>query len=217
MGPTTNRSMDTGSPPSTSPEGTTTAAREEIGQLKETAGEAARDVAGTAKEKASEVTSDARRQTAQLAGQTRDQLVEQAGQQKDRAAEGLRAVAAELQEMAEHGQSGLGSQLAQQGAQFSHRTADFLQQHEPAELLDEVRGFARRRPGTFLLGAAVLGVVAGRLSRALASGGTGTSSGSPMSRPLSKSTPDEYLVSPPPEFATPPVTTTGSATPGAER
>ena len=40
-----------------------------------------------------------------------------------------------------------------------------LQNREPAELLDEVRSFARRKPGLFLLGAAAAGVVAGRLTR----------------------------------------------------
>jgi hypothetical protein len=45
-------------------------------------------------------------------------------------------------------------------------------------LLDEVRGFARRKPGTFLLVAAAAGVVAGRLTRALAAGGTDTQSNS---------------------------------------
>jgi hypothetical protein len=42
--------------------------------------------------------------------------------------------------------------------------ATFLQNREPADLLDEVRSFARRRPGTFLLGAALAGVLAGRLT-----------------------------------------------------
>jgi hypothetical protein len=39
-----------------------------------------------------------------------------------------------------------------------------LQNREPAELLEEVRSFARRKPGLFLLGAAAAGVLAGRLT-----------------------------------------------------
>jgi hypothetical protein len=42
-----------------------------------------------------------------------------------------------------------------------------LQNREPAQLLDEVRSFARRKPGTFLIGAALLGVAAGRLTRGI--------------------------------------------------
>jgi hypothetical protein len=43
--------------------------------------------------------------------------------------------------------------------------AGWLEQREPGELLDEVRALARRKPGTFLLGALAAGVVAGRLTR----------------------------------------------------
>ena len=46
-----------------------------------------------------------------------------------------------------------------------HDLAGWLDQRDPGELLDEVRGIARRKPGTFLLGALAAGVVAGRLTR----------------------------------------------------
>jgi vacuolar-type H+-ATPase subunit H len=171
MSPMTNNQADVDSPPA---EGVTATARDEAGQLKDTSAEAARQVAESVKDKASEVTSDVREQTRRLASQTRDELVGQAGQQKARAADSLRAVGDELRGMAQHGQSGLGAQLASHGADFTSQAADFLQQHEPGELLDEVRRFARRKPGTFLLVAAAAGVVAGRLTRALAAGGTDT-------------------------------------------
>jgi hypothetical protein len=191
--------MDAESPPA---EGVTETARDEAGQLKETSAEAARQVAGTVKEKASDVTSDAREQTRRLVGQTRDELVGQASQQKERAATGLRSVSDELRGMADHGQSGLGAQLARHGADFTDQAADFLQQHEPGDLLDEVRGFARRKPGTFLLVAAAAGVVAGRLTRALAAGGTNAPSGTHTQtntgNGLSEQSPaDDYLVPPP--------------------
>ncbi|WP_410791069.1 hypothetical protein [Kribbella sp. C-35] len=169
MSPTTDHRMNVESPPA---EGVAETARDQAGQLKETSADAAREVAGTAKEKVSDVTSDVRAETRRLASQTRQELAGQARQQKDRATTGLRSVSDELRGMAEHGQSGLGAQLARQGADFTDQAADFLQQHEPADLLDEVRSYARRRPGTFLLVAAAAGVVAGRLTRALAAGGT---------------------------------------------
>ncbi|MFG1817707.1 hypothetical protein ACGFIF_28385 [Kribbella sp. NPDC049174] len=210
---TTNHRMDADSPPA---EGVTDTARDEAGQLKETSVEATRQVAGTVKEKASDVTSDAREQARRLVGQTRDELVGQAGQQKDRATNGLRSVSDELREMAEHGQSGLGAQLARHGADFTDQAADFLQKHEPGDLLDEVRGFARRKPGTFLLVAAAAGVVAGRLTRSLAAGGTGTPStnGTPINTGSQSfvGTPeqsDDYLVPPPPApVSAPPVAPT---------
>jgi gas vesicle protein len=175
MTPTTNQQLADGSPPAGS---VTDAACAQAGELKETSTDAVRDVAGSVKEKTSEVTSDAREQTRRLATQTRDELVSQAGQQKDRAADSLRAVGDELRGMAEHGQSGLGAQLARHGAEFTGQAADFLQHHEPGELLDEVRGFARRKPGTFLLVAAAAGLLAGRMTRALSAGEPGPSGSS---------------------------------------
>jgi hypothetical protein len=207
MSSITNNQADVGSPPA---EGVAATARDEAGQLKETSAEAARQVAESVKDKASEVTSDAREQTRRLAAQTREELIGQAGQQKERAVGSLRAVGDELRGMAEHGQSGLGAQLANHGADFTTQAADFLQHHEPGELLEEVRGFARRKPGTFLLLAAAAGVVAGRLTRALAagdSGSSGSSSSSPSANGLSSSAANglgaptqadsDYLVAPP--------------------
>jgi hypothetical protein len=215
---TTNHRMDIDSPPS---EGMAGAARDEAGQLKETSAEAAREVAGAMKDKASDVTSDLGQQTRRFAGQTRDELVDQASRQKDRATDTLRSVGDELREMAEHGQAGLGAQLAQRGAEFTDQAADFLQKHEPGDLLEEVRGFARRKPGTFLLAAVAAGVVAGRLTRALAAGGTGTSSttGSPSGvgrseQSVGGAAADDYLVPPPsaPRSA-PPVAPTSAPPP----
>jgi uncharacterized protein YjbJ (UPF0337 family) len=216
MTPTTDHRADAASPPGTN-DGVAGTARDEAGHLKDASGEAARQVAGTAKEKASDVTADVREQTRQLAGQTREQLVEQAGQQKDKAADSLRAVADELRGMAEHGQNGWGSQLAGQGADYGHQAADFLQDHQPGEILDEVRAFARRKPGTFLLGAAIVGVVAGRLTRALAAGDTGTTTSTAGARSTgsrsngrSHASPvdEEYLVPPPAPITAPPVAPT---------
>ncbi|WUJ67859.1 hypothetical protein OG809_22405 [Kribbella soli] len=202
MSPTTNHRMSAESPPA---EGVAETARDQAGQLKETSADAAREVAGTVKEKVSDVTSDVRSETRRLASQTRQELVGQASQQKDRAATGLRSVSDELRGMAEHGRSGLGAQLARQGAEFTDQAANFLQQHEPADLLDEVRGYARRKPGTFLLIAAAAGVVAGRLTRALASGGTDApdktvtpmNTGLPSGNGLPETGADDYLVPPP--------------------
>jgi len=52
-------------------------------------------------------------------------------------------------------------------ARRAEDAATWLDDRDPGSLLEEARGFARRRPGTFLAVAAGLGVVAGRLSRSL--------------------------------------------------
>jgi hypothetical protein len=173
MTPTTHDQM-TPAPPAggaqTAEGGLTGAAREEAGHLKDSTVEASQQVAGTAKEKAADVASDVRQQTGRLAGETRDQVAQQAGQQRDRAIDGLRSVGDELRGMAEHGQSGWAAQLVRQGAELTDQVADFLQDRGAADILDDVRSLARKRPGTFLLVAAAAGVTAGRLSRAMAAG-----------------------------------------------
>jgi hypothetical protein len=219
MTPITNKQVSPpvtpGGDPHAAEGGFTEVARDEAGQLKDTTVEASQQVAGTTKEKAADVASDVRQQTQRLAGETRDQLAEQAGRQRDRAVDGLRSVGEELRGMAEHGQSGWGTQLARQGAELTDQAADFLRDRGAGDLLDEVRKVARRRPGTFLLAAAIAGVTAGRLSRALAAGSTGTSTGPGQASPGSMRTPltggsspapatdelaapgDDYLVQPP--------------------
>jgi hypothetical protein len=60
--------------------------------------------------------------------------------------------------------SGPAHDLLHQATGKVEELAGWLQDREPADLLEEVRSFARRKPGTFLLGAALAGVVAGRLT-----------------------------------------------------
>ena len=154
------------------------AAKQEAARLKDTTAGAASQVAGTAKEQAGQVAGTAKEQAGQLVSQTRDQLSEQAMSQRDRAIGGVRSLSEEMRAMADSGQSGMGSQLVRQGADITEQIADFLEQREPAELVDELRSLARRRPGAFLLGAAIAGVAVGRLTRGAISARGDDSSGS---------------------------------------
>lgn len=114
------------------------------------------------------------RQTRNLTGQASAQLRQQAEAQQKRAAARLRDIGDELESMSYRDeQHGIAGSLAHQAADQAHHAADWLDQHEPGALVEEVREFARRRPGVFLAGAAILGLVAGRLTRGLTAGGTG--------------------------------------------
>jgi hypothetical protein len=62
-------------------------------------------------------------------------------------------------------QSGPVTDLAHEAADKVTDLALWIEQRDPGTLLEEVRGFARRKPGTFLLGATAAGIVAGRLTR----------------------------------------------------
>ena len=59
--------------------------------------------------------------------------------------------------------SGVATEVARQAADRVHGLGTYVEQNRPGDVLDEVRAFARRRPGTFLLGALAAGVVTGRL------------------------------------------------------
>ncbi|NMH81260.1 hypothetical protein HF577_29715, partial [Pseudonocardia xinjiangensis] len=145
---------------------TTQVARDEAAQVGRTGTEAGKHVAGTAAQQAGEVAEEARRQARDLFGEVRGQAAEQARNGQQKATDGLRALADELHQMAESGaQQGTASELARQAAERVSGAADWLGRREPGDLLDEVRGLARRRPGAFLVGAAIAGVLAGRLTR----------------------------------------------------
>lgn len=145
---------------------TTDAAKGEASRLKDTAAQTGSDLADTAKEQAAQVTSDAKDQAKQLADEARNQLNDHAGSQMQRAADNLRSLSDELSGMADHSeQSGMGAQLARQGGDLADRAAGYLEDRQPGDLVEDLRDFARRRPGTFIVGAAVAGVLVGRLTR----------------------------------------------------
>ncbi|WP_431219620.1 hypothetical protein [Leifsonia xyli] len=153
--------------------------REEAGRVAGSAKEAGKDVAGTAKEQAKNVAGEAKYQAKDLYRQTRDELRDQAAQQQQRVAGGLRSVGDELEQMASSSdQNGVASDLVRQAAQRTHSIASWLDQRDPGSLLNEVKSYARRNPGTFIAAAAIAGALAGRLTRALASGASDSGSSS---------------------------------------
>ena len=133
-----------------------------------TSAEEGKHVAGVAadevKEVASEAVGQARGVVDDAVDQVRGQLDDQGRQQKDRLAGTLASFGDDLGRMAEGG-SGLAADLALELADRTQSWSRNLDRREPTELLDDVRRFARQRPGTFLLGALAAGVVVGRLVR----------------------------------------------------
>ena len=141
-------------------------AQDRAGEVTAHAQDAAHQVAGTAAEQAHNVKTETVRQARNLAGEATGQLSSQAKDQTQRLTAALRRLGDELKGMADGGQpGGTATELAHQGSERVHSLAAYLDGKEPAEILDDARGFARRRPGAFLAGAAVLGLVAGRVGR----------------------------------------------------
>lgn len=127
-------------------------------------------VAGVAAEEAKNVAGETKDQVRRLVDETREHARDQVTSQRDRLVGTLRTFGDDLDAMASQGgTSGLAAEVARQAAERARSIGGNIDGREPAELLDDLRGFARRRPGMFLLAALAAGVVAGRLARGAAS------------------------------------------------
>ncbi|NYE21352.1 hypothetical protein [Microbacterium immunditiarum] len=162
-------------------------------ELKERAAEAAgevdagaKHVVGVAGDELGNVAHKAKTAARGFFDETRHQLTEQASHQQRRAAGSLRTTGDQLVGMAQSTESdNVATGIVRTVGQKTRDAASWLDQREPGDLVHEVRGFARRHTGAFLLIAVGVGVVAGRLTRALMSNGDGSSS----SRTSARSTP----------------------------
>lgn len=164
--------------PSGDQESTARVAKEQAANVGHTAAEGGGQVLRTAAEQGRQVAGEAGDRARELYGAARDELRGQVGGQQRRAAGGLRSVSEELRSMAEQGGgSGAATELARRASGTIDQFAGWLESREPGAVLDEVKRYARQHPGAFLAGAALLGVVAGRLTRGLTAdaGASGTS------------------------------------------
>jgi hypothetical protein len=163
--------------PSTHSQSTKDVATDEAKNVGQSAAQAGSQVASTATDQAKNVVQETQRQAQDLLQQGRSQVRDQALTQQHKAAEGISSLASQLRGMADgtsDGAPGPARDLIQQASGKLEELGDWLQSHEPADMLEEVRSFARRKPGTFLIGAAVAGVLAGRLTTGVKAAHTGS-------------------------------------------
>ena len=161
--------------------------------------DAAKNVAGVAKEQVAQVATEARQQVRNLVGQARSELTDQAQVQQDRAAKGLHSLADQLRSMAEgSSQPGVATDLAHEAADKARQFAGFLENRDPGSVLDEVRSFARQRPGVFLALSLGAGIVAGRLARGLAADPEDTGAPSTSAAALTREPPARPVLDPSP-------------------
>lgn len=196
--PTTQGEQDTGT-------------KEQAKQTAGTAAEQGKHVAGVAKDEARQVTSEVKHQARNLVGEVRTQVEDQSRSQRDRLVGTLRTLSDDLEQMSTKSDGGMASDLVRQGAERVRSFTDNMAGREPSELLDEVRNFARRKPGTFLLGALVTGIVAGRLARGAKDAGNGATDASSFSDSRSAS---RYSPATAGYASGPPVDPLGDPTPG---
>ncbi len=131
-----------------------------------TAADESKHVAGVAMDEAEQVATQAKQQARGLLDEAKSQVDEQSRTQRDRLVGTLQTFSDDLEQMASQGgRSGMARDLARQVAGRARDLGQRLDGREPTQILDDVRDFARRKPGTFLLGALAAGAVAGRLTR----------------------------------------------------
>lgn len=168
----------------TEPPSTADAVKDQASTLRDKAGDAGGHLLGEAKGEAAAVTQEARRQLGDLWSQARTEVSDQASTQQSRLAGGLTAVGGQLSQMASApSEQNLATDLVREVGQRADALGSWLESHGPDEVLDEVRSFARRRPGTFLLIAAGAGVVLGRLTRGLKDAPSAPAQAAPSSAP----------------------------------
>ncbi len=158
---------------STGEDPSSTTAKDQAQLAAGTAADEGKHVADVARDEAQRVASEAKSQVSNLVREATSQVEDQSRTQRDRIVETLQAFGDDLDKMATQSDGGIAADLAREGASRARTLSSQLHGREPRDLLDDVRSFARRKPGTFLLGALAAGVVAGRLTRG-AKDGTST-------------------------------------------
>jgi hypothetical protein len=142
-----------------------------------------RERVDAAKNEAGGVAAEAGRQTKNLLHQGQDELRQQVGGQQQKAAQGLRSLSEDLRGVSTnsdgHASNTLAS-LADQAAHHAENVAQWLENRNPGDVVDEVKSFARQRPGTFLLAAAGAGLLVGRLGRSLQANASSPTSPAPV-------------------------------------
>jgi ElaB/YqjD/DUF883 family membrane-anchored ribosome-binding protein len=182
----------------------------------ENAKQAVGDVASTAVDSAKQVAEESKNQARNLVGEARNQLQDHAKTQHQNLTSNLNSLADELNSMSRNSdQHGPASDLVGQAGERASDLARWLESREPGDLVGEVRNFARRRPGTFLIGALAAGVLAGRLTRGVIAvhqsddssspGGTnGVAAPTPTASPQTAPLPESAIQTPVVGYSTPP-------------
>lgn len=188
---------------------TTQQLRETTENAAQTASEEGRHLAGVAADEAKSVAADAQAQARHLLDDARSTVEEQSRTQLESLVSTLQVFADDLEKMArgEGPGSGLARDVVQEVGDRAKALSDQVRGREPSELLDQARTFARRRPGTFLLGALAAGVVAGRVARGAKDAQGSSSSTTGTTGTTGTTTAPAAAVPPPPVAPTPEATT----------
>jgi hypothetical protein len=151
-------------------------AKEQAQQAAATATDEGKHLAEVAQSEAQNITGEAKNQAMILIDDAKSQLDDHSRHQRDRLVETLRTFGDDLERMAGQSNGGMATDLVRQVARRARELTNRLDGREPREIVDDVRAFARRKPGTFLLGSLAAGAVAGRMARGAKSAMSSTGS-----------------------------------------
>jgi len=132
-----------------------------------TANQDVRELAGTVRGQADQVKGELIDQARGMLDETRGQLQSQADMQATRMARAIFQVGSQAVALSEGRPQEAGPLVdyAEQAASWLDNTASYIEERGLEGIAVDVVDFARRRPGVFLAGAAVLGFGVGRLVR----------------------------------------------------
>jgi hypothetical protein len=168
-------------------------AKDQAAGVAKSAAQSGSHLAGEAKTQAVEVGREAGRQAKDILGQGKTQVAERASEQQRKLADGFRTFGADLDAMASAPtQGGMATDLVRQVSNRVGSMAGWLESREPADIIEDVKAYARRRPGTFLLVAAGAGLLAGRLTRGIRDGSSDTMTGGGQHRAPGMASTDGY-------------------------
>jgi hypothetical protein len=135
-------------------------------QTAQTARAEAGAVADTVKDETWNVAQQAQQQATNALHQVQGDVRSRANEEATKFAQTLHGTSRQLQTMANGaGEQGFVASLVREGSDATERLATRLDQGGLDAVMADMRSWARRQPGTFLLGAVAAGFVVGRLVR----------------------------------------------------
>jgi hypothetical protein len=148
--------------------GTMESAKAEAGQVAGTAKEAGREVMGEVSHQTTEVAATAKQELYRLRDQASTEIRNVSRDRSEQFAGRLETMAQQVRALCEGrvDEAGDMRNWLQQAEQRMQHYASTLRERGPDGMLNDVRRFARRRPGMFLFAASVTGFAIGRAVRA---------------------------------------------------
>jgi hypothetical protein len=135
-------------------------------QTAQTARAEAGAVADTVKDETRQVAQQAQQQATNALHQIQGDVRTRANEEATKFAQTLHETSRQLQTMADHsGEQGFVASLVREGSNATERLGTRLDQGGLDAVMSDMRSWARRQPGTFLLGAVAAGFAVGRLVR----------------------------------------------------